>query len=234
MNKYKYLLFDADNTIFDFSKAEYNAFRITCEKCGVAHTDELYKIYSDINNSLWKKFERGEIELDKLKTERFCLLLVGALRENDTVSTFEKAEKMREIYMHALAHQAPLIEGAEETVCALSKKCKLCLITNGVSSTQRTRFSLSDITGYFEEIFISEEIGFAKPAREYFDHVIEKIGDSDRSKYLVIGDSLTSDCDGAISSGIDICRYNPKNEPSNGRKLTYNIKELKELLQILL
>lgn len=107
------------------------------------------------------------------------------------------------------------------------------LVTNGISEIQRSRFNKSAIKEFFLDIFVSEDIGHAKPSHAYFDYVLEKIGDHDKSKYLVIGDSLTSDCDGAISYGLDICRFNPDNLPDNGRKLTYNIKKLSELAEIL-
>ena len=59
MSKYKYLLFDADNTLFDFSQAEYNSFKNTCAAFGVSFSEELYKAYSAINDGLWKQLERG-------------------------------------------------------------------------------------------------------------------------------------------------------------------------------
>lgn len=82
-------------------------------------------------------------------------------------------------------------------------------------------------------MFISEEIGAAKPSCDYFSYVLDKIGDKNKADYLVIGDSLTSDCDGAINFGLDICFYNPHGKPTDGRNVTYNISKLSSLADIL-
>jgi len=232
MKKYEYLLFDADNTLYDFSLAEKNAFRETCLIKNLPYDETIYRNYSEINDGLWKKLERKEVNLEFLKVERFRLLLISLGRiENDEM--LADAADMSILYMENLGKQTCLVDGAKEICPVLSKKYKMYIITNGISRIQRARFDNSEIRGYFEELFISEEIGYSKPSPAYFDHVLEKIGDADRSKYLVIGDSLTSDCDGAIASGIDICRFNPKSEDDNGRKLTYTVKRLAELCDIL-
>lgn len=232
MKKYEYLLFDADNTLFDFNKAEYLSFKETCRISGTDFTEEIYGKYSEINDGLWKRIEKKEITLDFLKLERFRLLLVF-LGFEDNEETLAKAAEMRDVYVENLAEQSCLVDGAEEICKILSAKYKMYLVTNGISKIQRSRFAKSAISEYFLSIFVSEEIGAAKPSPVYFDHVLDKIGERDRSKYLVIGDSLTSDCDGAIAYGLDICRFNPNNLPDNGRKLTYNIKKLSELAEIL-
>ena len=232
MKKYDYLLFDADNTLFDFTKAEYNAFGITAEYSGLDCSEELYSSYSVINDALWKRLEKKEVTLDFLKTERFRQLLIEYGFADDE-KTSSKAEEMRDRYMSELSLQTCLIDGADEVCHRLKENYKLFIVTNGISSIQRSRLSGSALRDCFDGIFISEEIGYAKPSEAYFDKVLESVGDSDRKKYLVIGDSLTSDCDGAIAYGLDICRYNPTSKPDDGRKLTYNIKRLEELFDIL-
>ena len=232
MKKYEYLLFDADNTLLDFNEAERRAFRFTCEKCGLNYTDDLQEIYSEINLSLWKKLERGEVTMEFLKLERFRLFLVrydGEERDDTT----DRAGEMKNTYMLALSEQGCTIDGAEELCANLSKEYKMYIVTNGIAKIQRSRLALSGLLPYFRGVFISEEIGHAKPSAGYFDHVIETIGERDLTKYLVIGDSLTSDCDGAITYGLDICRYNPNNSSNNGRDLTYNITKLSDLYDIL-
>ncbi len=231
--KYKYILFDADNTLFNFSAGEYNSFCAMCGGCGFDFTEDGYRAYSAINDSLWKRLEQGGITVEFLKTERFRLYLTKRLGWADDNSTLEKAEEMRRVYMENLARQSIPMEGAVDICRYLSGKYRLYIITNGISHIQRSRFCGSEISPYIEGMFISEEIGYSKPAREYFDYVLAHVGSSVREEYLVVGDSLTSDCDGAIGAGIDICRYNPKNEPSCGRKLTYNIEKLSELKSIL-
>lgn len=237
MKIYQYLLFDADNTLFDFTRAEYLSFKDTCSVCNVdgilPWSEELYKQYSAINDGLWKMFEKGGITLDSLKIERFRRLLTSNGAPNDG-STYEYSVKMRDVYMETLANQTCLIDGAEEICRKLAKKYPMYLITNGISQIQRSRFEKSVLKPYFRDLFISEEIGVAKPLPEYFDHVLRTIGCEDKRKYLVIGDSLSSDCAGAVNYGLDICYFNPHDRPSGTLPLTYTIHDLSELETILL
>ncbi|MBQ4354195.1 MAG: YjjG family noncanonical pyrimidine nucleotidase [Clostridia bacterium] len=232
MRKYEYLLFDADNTLFDFTKAEYLAFRKTAESGGLPFSEQLYSQYSAINDALWKKLEKKEITLESLKLERFRQLLL-TLDEPDNAEMTEKACFLRDTYIQSLGEQTCLIEGAEEISKELSERYTMYLVTNGIGRIQRARFGASALKPYFKDIFISEEIGAAKPSPAYFDAVFQAIGNPPKEKCLMIGDSLTSDCDGAIQYGIDICRYNPNGEDDKGRKLTYTVKKLSELTAIL-
>lgn len=232
MKKYEYLLFDADNTLFDFNMAEFLAFRTVSESGELPYSDQLYREYSAINDNLWKKLEKGAITLDFLKLERFRILLtmIGFPENKETTA---KAAEFRDIYMNSLAEQTCLIEGAAEVCRELSTRYQMYIITNGIGRIQRSRFEKSELKPYFKDIFISEELGVAKPSSAYFDAVFEKLGNPALEKCLVIGDSLTSDCDGAIGYGLDICRFNPKDLPDNGRKITYTVKKLSELTAIL-
>ncbi len=233
MKQYQYLLFDADNTLFDFTKAEYLSFRDTCSACNVGYSEELYEQYSAINDRLWKLLEQGGIKLDALKIERFReLLLKNGFADDDV--TLSKALEMRDSYMANLAMQTCMIDGAEDICRKLAEKYELYIVTNGISRIQRSRFGRSVLKPYFRDLFISEEIGAGKPAPEYYDHVLRTIGCAEKGAYLAIGDSLTSDCAGAVNYGLDICYFNPKNRPDGGLKMTYTIQHLSELEAILL
>ncbi len=233
MKTYQYLLFDADNTLFDFTRAEYLSFKDTCSVCNVDWSEELYKQYSAINDHLWKQFEKGTISLNSLKIERFRQLLPANSAQDDS-ATYENAVRMRDAYMEKLANQTCLIDGAEDICRKLAEKYPMYLITNGISRIQRSRFGKSTLKPYFRNLFISEEIGVSKPHPEYFDHVLRNIGCEDKSKYLVIGDSLSSDCAGAVNYGLDICYFDPHHRPSDDLPLTHTIHDLSELETILL
>ncbi len=233
MKQYQYLLFDADNTLFDFTKAEYLSFRDTCSACNVRYSEELYEQYSAINDHLWKLLEKSAIRLENLKIERFRKLLL-AYGWEDNASTLKKALAMRDKYMENLGNQTILMDGAEDICRKLSEHYTLYIVTNGISRIQRSRFAKSVLKPYFQDLFISEEIGAGKPSPEYYDHVLRTIGCAEKCAYLAIGDSLTSDCAGALSYGLDIVYFNPHNKPDNGMKLTYTIQKLSELEEILL
>ena len=85
-------------------------------------------------------------------------------------------------------------------------------MTIGTKIVQKGRLSGSLIMKYIKDVFISVEIGFNKPQKEYFDYVLEHIEEKDKTKILVVGDSLSSDIAGAENSGLDSCWVNRKNQ----------------------
>lgn len=232
MSRYEILLFDADNTLFDFNRAEYLSFRRTAQEAGLPFSEELYRTYSAINDSLWKQIEKGGITLEFLKTERFRRLLL-LLGEPEGEQTDRRAGQLKDFYIRTLGEQTCLIDGAEELCRKASRDHRLYLVTNGIGAVQRSRFEKSALRPYFRDLFISEELGCAKPSKAYFDEVFRRIGQPDKSRVLMIGDSLTSDCDGAVAYGLDICRVNPEGKPDDGRVLTYTVKKLSEISDII-
>jgi putative hydrolase of the HAD superfamily len=227
MRKYRWLLFDADGTLFDYKKAEYGALEKTFTEFGIKFNEENLSHYKEINHLVWSEFEKGKIQPDELKIKRFELL---ALRLNLTLDS----QKMSEKYLSNLSEFADLIEGAFETIEKLSDKYKLAIITNGLTSVQEKRFAKATIRPFFAEIFISEKMGVAKPSVEYFDMVFEKIGNPSKAETMIIGDNLNSDILGGNNYGVDTCWFNPENlEKPDSLKINYEIDKLEKLLEIL-
>jgi 2-haloacid dehalogenase len=135
------------------------------------------------------------------------------------------------LYLKNLALGTDLLDGAEKVVRALKERCHLALVTNGLKDVQRPRLAGSALHNCFEKIFISEEMGAAKPARAYFDIVFHEIGGPSKESVLIIGDSLTSDMQGGVDYGIHTCWYNPNGKASD-LALTYEITHLKELIAL--
>lgn len=116
----------------------------------------------------------------------------------------------------------------------LKQDFRLHVITNGVKDTQYHRMAGSGLDQYFEKMFISGEIGYSKPAKEFFDHVKGHIADFDPKTTLVIGDSLTSDIRGGIQAGLDTCWITRDAQTECGQwKPDYRIGDLLELIPIL-
>ena len=225
--KYKWLLFDADNTLLDFSLAEKCALSATLRGALLPDSDEVVAVYSEINDSMWKMLERGEITKERLRTlrfERFCLHF------GFTADPVYLADS----YVENLKSNSQLCEGAEELCQRLFGKYKLYIITNGILEVQRARFGGSAICRYFEHSFISDEIGVEKPSSLFFDAVASAIDGFDCKQALVIGDSLSSDIRGGINYGIDTCWYNPaKKAKPDGMDITYTVERLCDIETLL-
>ena len=226
MGKYRLLLFDADDTILDFKKSEDTALEKLFNKYSIPFTDENIKTYKNINTRLWKDFEKGKIEKDDITNTRFKEFF-------DTLKLKGYSDSIKDEYQNLLGEGFFVIDGAEDILKKLSKSCILYCVTNGIYTTQISRFKGSGLDKYFKEIFVSEKVGHQKPKKEFFDYVEKNIDRFEKKHSLIIGDSLSSDIKGGNNAGIDTCFYNPKKLKNNTDiKPTYEIKDLKELLEI--
>lgn len=224
---YTWLLFDADGTLFDFNKAEAGALVRSFTAAGLPCPPETIAAYHRINAQVWSEFEAGTLTAQELRLKRFSLLFaeIGANLDVPRFST---------LYLKNLALGSELEKEAEETIKALAGRYQLAIITNGLVEVQRSRLALSSLASFFPHMFISEELGVAKPAPGFFEAVFEKIGHPSKSSALVIGDSLSSDIQGGIAFGLDTCWYNPLgNPPTPGLTPRYEIRRLSTLVALL-
>lgn len=227
--KYKVLIFDADETLFDFKKAEKEAFKETILEFGMDY-DESYhfETYKVINSAIWKELEQGLITQSKLKIERFKRL------SNKLQIPFDEVE-FANAYMKHLANGSFLFEDSTDLIESIKDNYTLMIVTNGLTVVQEKRIKQSTIAKYFKDIVISENIGVSKPNPGIFEYTLKDMKNIDKSQVLMIGDSLSSDIQGGISFGIDTCWYNPKEiENKTDLKPTYEVKSLKELKDLLL
>ena len=226
--KYEVIIFDADETLFDFKKSERDAFKNTMVEFAIEYDENHhFKIYQDINTAIWKEFEDGLITQQKLKVERFKRLLEKLETKLDEI-------ELAKSYTKHLSQSSLLYDFSIDLLENLHKEHKLCLITNGLTDIQDNRIRKSLIAKYFEDIVISEEAMVAKPDPRIFEHTLNNLKYTDKSKILMIGDSLTCDIQGGINFGIDTCWYNPNKAPNNtGIKPTYEISSFTQLKDIL-
>ncbi len=205
--RYDYLLFDADNTLFDFDRAEERALRATLEFFGYPLDSDTRELYRTINRVLWRRLDLGEISREALVVERFALFdrAMGGGRDAAALNRF---------YLDRLSEGAELLPGAEALCRSLAPRATLALVTNGVARAQRGRLARSALAGLFPYVFISEEVGWQKPQREFFSHVCSAMAIRDRRRAVVIGDNLVSDVQGGLQSGLDAVWFNPNGLPN--------------------
>ncbi len=232
--KYDIILFDADGTLYDFDASERKALSETLVWAGLPADEDTMMLYHEINAREWEALERGETTRERLRTERFLKFM--AEMEKNGYASDKTAVMMADSYIEKLSHQCILIPKAVEVCRKLSEKCTLYIVTNGTAWVQKSRFADSPLNEYITKTYISEEIGCAKPAREFFDAVISDIGisyDEARKRAVVIGDSISSDIMGGINAGLDTCWYNPNRKSSCDVKPTYTVTSLYELYPII-
>ena len=226
--EYSTVLFDADNTLLDFDRAEENALTRILTELGLNVTKKITDRYSEINLSFWKAFEKGEVTKAELRTKRFEKLF-DELGFHCPLGL----EAVADTYLSYLAEGSFLLDGALY-LCQRLKENGLAvfIITNGVANTQRKRLKDSGLDRFLDGLFVSEDIGTQKPFPAFFDFVFEHIEEKDRSKIVVVGDSYSSDIAGACGVGLD-CVWLNRNKDENTRSLpiTKEIQSLDELFE---
>lgn len=225
MKKYKVLLFDVDDTLMDFRAIEAEALKTLFETMGYPLTGELLRAYREVNGALWAAYERGEIAMDAMLAQRFGQTMARFGADVDSAAWERR-------YRTLLGEGSHVIDGAREVCARLSESHRLFAITNGVGETQRRRLTAAGLYGLFEKVFVSQTIGYQKPAKEFFDYVAANIDGFDRRDALVIGDSLSTDIRGGNDAGIDTCWLNADRQHSAATR-TYTIARLTELYGIL-
>lgn len=226
MTPYSILLFDADNTLFNFDAGNRRAFSEVCRICHLPDTDELFHAYEAVNAEMWFAFDRGECTKDFLVVERFRLFLERAGLQADPV-------QCNKIHLSTLATNTVLLPHALEVCRTLAQTHSLYIVTNAVAAVQKARLAASDLRPYITDAFISEDAGASKPSVAYFDYVFSRIPGITRENCLLIGDSPSSDLQGANNYGIPCCWYNPRGlARPDGMRIDYEIRDLPELLPI--
>jgi len=224
LKKYDTFLFDADGTLFDLNRAAANAMKLMFGYCGFNYTEDVGEIYIPINSWAWERFEKGEIDIETLRTIRFERLF-------DKLGIYHDPKEFNERYLYEIGKSSFLIDGAED-ICReiVSRGKKIYIVTNGFWATQASRIKHSQLSEYISEFFVSELIGFQKPHIMYFEHVFSHIPDFDKKSALIIGDSLAADIAGGNIAGIDSCWLNISGGANNMEIVpTYEIKALNEL-----
>lgn len=223
----KYILFDVDDTLLDFKKAEAAAIRKTFERIGIPVSDEIISRYSEINDSQWKCLERGELTREQVLVRRFDILF-------DELGLNIPSEMAQASYEYLLGIGHYFIDGAQELLEALDGKYEMYIISNGTANVQDRRLKSAGISRYFKEIFISERVGYDKPSVEFFDACFERIPGFEKDKAIVVGDRLSSDILGGINAGVRTCWFNPKGAPADKDIVPdYEISRLSELPELL-
>ena len=224
---YKYLFWDIDGTVLYFLAAERAALKALFPKFGLGEcTDEMHLIYSAINTSHWEMLERGEASREEIIVHRYKEFF------EQMGLDVSKAEAFNEAYEYSLGTYAHFMPYAKEVLEAQKAggKYKLIAVTNGSRDVQVRKLSLSGLDQIFDSVYISQDVGYEKPSKAFFDYVFEREGIEDPKEALIIGDSLSSYMRGGLTSGIDTCWYNPGHKPNDkGINVTYEINDLRQV-----
>lgn len=200
------VFFDLDHTLFDFEASKRAAFEHALNESGITEWEPLLPVLSSVERPLWHALEAGELTLSTLNNDRFGGLVEHADLDVDPAP-------LAASYLKWLGRSGGLLDGARELLDDLASTHTLAMLSNGYSSVQRARLANFELGQYFESVTISDEIGWAKPDKRFFDHALEQAGNPPRDSILMVGDNLRSDITGASAAGLATCWYNPDGAP---------------------
>lgn len=227
MTKKKIVLLDLDNTLIDFNECARHSIINSFKKHGFTYTDDVFKTFITENVKIWKRLEKGEITKADLRADRWNIILGKLGIDYDGTIIEEEFE-------NGVAQGAYAVEGAYELLDYLYPKYELYIVSNGFRFVQESRLKIGDFRKYFKDIFLSEDIGVQKPAKEFFDYCFKKLEMPPKEDVILIGDSLSADIIGGLNYGIDCIWFNKNgDELSENIKPTYIVNKLKDIEKIL-
>lgn len=200
------VLWDVDGTLLDFIAAEKAAIRKLFKEYDLGEcTDEMLARYSKINRTYWVKLENGEMTKPEILVGRFRDFFVSEGLDPSIASAFN------EKYQDRLGDADSIVycDDSLNLLKSLRGKIRQYAVSNGTIAAQTKKLKLSGLGELMDGIFLSEQLGYEKPNIEFFNQVFDALGPVDRSKVLIVGDSLTSDIRGGNNAGIPTCWYNP-------------------------
>lgn len=223
----KVVFLDVDNTLLDFNENAKLSLKLSMKEHGLEYKDGYFSVFKSINDKLWKDVEKKVITRDKLHEIRFNLIF------KELGISFD-GKVLEKTFLNTLNRCTVFVDGAMELVKYLSKKYILCSASNAPYVQQIERLTNSGIMPYLKHTFISQELGVNKPDPRFFIKALERLDIKDKSKMVMIGDSLSADILGGINFGIKTVWFNfEKLEPPYKVKPDYIVNKLKEIEEIL-
>ncbi|MFC3194579.1 YjjG family noncanonical pyrimidine nucleotidase [Marinicella sediminis] len=226
MSRYQKLIFDADNTLFDFDQAEATALLNTLKDFAMPTPDGLLDFYRRMNATLWQQLDNKVISIAELKQQRAEQLFAFVGQEADV-------QDFSHHYLDELANCQFLLNHVSETLQQLTDHCEMAIITNGLSRVQKPRLANSPIRAHFGALVISEELGVAKPDPEIFAHTCEQMNWAQPEEVLMVGDNYRCDIQGAAGFGMKTCWFNLRGVPHDFEDHDHEIHHFGELLDVL-
>lgn len=217
-------LVDADDTVLDFHGVSSQAVRGAIEGAGFVWKESYEREYRLLNDGLWQALERKELSRDELMNTRFSRFLAHLGLEGD-------GDEVNRLYIEYLSTHPKYFDGGREFLRALRRKGRIYIVTNGTESIQRSRFSILDLEGECDGIFISQSVGADKPDHRYTEFVTAHIEEFSKARAVWIGDSLSADIQAAKDAQIDCVWFNPQGKPTKeGLTPTFEARNYAQIL----
>ena len=211
---YKAIFIDIDDTLLDYIPCCREAFDAAVEELKIKNyeltipqsEDDLFQLFFEISGRLFSEAKHGLhtiAEVMELYPAEFCETAgYGA----------EAVEPFKHAFRAAWGKTHTLVPGAKETLEYLQNKgYRLFAASNSFGHLQRNRLEQAGILPFFEDTYISMDIGYDKPDIRFYEEALRRCG-LQASEVLMIGDSMTTDVLGAQAAGMDALFFDRKKD----------------------
>lgn len=230
IKKFDLIIFDFDDTLFDYSATERSSLIETFKYFGLLYHNNYYDIYHELNRKIWAKLtpnsKEGMEEMRELRYEEF----LKAIKID-----FPSREFMKKHTSYSF--NGKLIKNVDKTIKRLHEDAILVIGSNGSFTPRWEKLQNSSIKHCFSGFFVSEQFGgnIKKPNSLFFDTILKSFSNIPRERVLVVGDCLGTDILGANNAKLQSCYFTYINELTANdcnAKPDYVINDILNLLQI--
>jgi putative hydrolase of the HAD superfamily len=237
------LLFDLDDTLMVEESAAAAAFRaaadLASERCNLdpgalasgarCRARELWyaapthgycmRVGISSWEGLWCRFEGEGSDVRALRewsptyrreTWRLALMDQG-------VDDVGLAEELAERFPAERRARHEVFAEVPGALCRLAESHSMALVTNGAACLQREKLAASGLSGHFEAVVVSADLGVAKPDPSVFEHALSELG-TRKNLAVMVGDSIPKDVDGALAAGISAVWVNRSRSSTAGAR----------------
>lgn len=215
------IFFDLDDTLHDDSGAFQGATFEIASRLATTHgvrAEELAKAFIRETESFWDNYDPARV-IGNPRAITWARALDGVGVESaglceELASDFEAARKRR----------YRLFSGVAETLTKLrANGYRVAMLTNGLRATHQLKIQALQIASHFDEVFLSDDLGVAKPNVRIFEIACKRMG-SRPAETVMVGDRYDKDIVGALDAGlIAIWLRVPNSAPPDGVRLPHAI-----------
>ena len=228
------ILFDLDQTLLDFHASEYRALGIVLCANGLPFSDGIYEEFKAYNKSLWLELEKGTISRTELFTRRFRYVFTRCGGNPEKTDLLQ----VNDDFIRTMSVNGVLLDGAlafMDRVRGGIPDVRIYIASNGATVNAKGRIASTGLDRYIDGLFVSEDMGVAKPAAAFFDICLKAIGEPGES-CIMIGDSLSSDMLGAKNASLASVWFMPSGDIEEAVKkydINYCASSYDELYRVL-
>ncbi|MBQ5378694.1 MAG: HAD-IA family hydrolase, partial [Paludibacteraceae bacterium] len=209
--------------------------KIKNEKLKITRSDdELFELFFAISGRLFSEAKRGlhtVAEVMELYPAEFIAKSGLADDPMNGVGAEELTETFKHAFRAAWGTTHTLVPGAEDTLRALQHKgYRLFAASNSFGHLQRSRLQHAGILHYFEDTYISMDIGYDKPDVRFYEEALRRCG-LQAHEVVMVGDSMTTDIIGAQQAGLDAIYFNRRNEAVSYQPSISSLAELEACIE---